>query len=486
MAAVKKSDKQLGGLDTLFLKVEHPRRLMTVTSIWTFKQRLDQKQVYKMLEKLCEEYPRFARTPAHEGFFRSASWVEPVGWQFQDNIVTHTLEEPTKKALQKYCAEQVVTPFDYTKPLWELHAISGLEDDRYAFFWKAHHALADGEGFIRSLLSTTSLGATLKKLEEQSIVSHRRKKEKTSITKNDTNKPESIWQKLPANISAVLSFIWLILYQIYVYSVVTIHDLYCIMLCMLPVTRKDLYYRGLQSHEKEMAWSDDVSIKDIKIVREAFGGTLNDVMLVVITRCLKSYLESIGKRDDNYISFIIPVSLRKPSDWSFQNVVSGSWGFFSMKDLDTRNLLKQVQTEMLAIKNSYGPRMLYETWQWFLSHAPGLCPPMSVYNHVCDIPHGVFTNVPGPTVPIQFAGEEIQEYRTFPPQSGKGSIGMALISYSGKISVGAIADIHPDYPQVANGVCSRFAEEFQLILDEAKMEISKKNANLTLREKKDK
>ncbi|KAG1064156.1 hypothetical protein G6F42_027058 [Rhizopus arrhizus] len=157
-----------------------------------------------------------------------------------------------------------------------------------------------------------------------------------------------------------------------------------------------------------------------------------------------------------------------------------------MKDLDTRHLLKQVQTEMLAIKNSYGPRMLYETWQWFFSHAPGLSPSMSVYNHGCDIPHGVFTNVPGPTVPIQFAGEEIQEYRTFPPQSGKGSIGMALISYSGKVSVGAITDVHRDYPQVANGVCSRFAEEFQLILDEAKMEISKKNANLNLREKKDK
>lgn len=108
MLNVKKSDKQLGGLDTLFLKVEHPRRLMTVTSIWTFNQRLDQKLVYKELEKLCIEYPRFAKTPAHESFFKSAVWTDPVGWNFQDNIVTHTLEEPTKKALQKYCAEQVI------------------------------------------------------------------------------------------------------------------------------------------------------------------------------------------------------------------------------------------------------------------------------------------------------------------------------------------------------------------------------------------
>ncbi|KAI8646519.1 wax ester synthase-like acyl-CoA acyltransferase domain-containing protein [Parasitella parasitica] len=488
MREIKKSDQQLGGLDTLFLKVEHPRRLMTVTSIWTFKQRLDQKQVYKVLERLCEEYPRFAKTPAHEGFFRPATWIEPAGWSFQDNIVNHTLKEPTKKALQKYCAEQVVTPFDYTKPLWELHAISGLENGHYAFFWKAHHALADGEGFIRSLLSTTSLGSTLKKLEEQSVVSHRRKKDiiaadKKRSSDTDTDRPKSSLQKAFAYISAMVNLLWLVLYQIYVYSVVTIHDLYCVLLCILPVTRKDLYYKGLQSHDKEMAWSKDVSIKDIKFVREAFGGTLNDVMLLVITRCLKGYLESIGKRSDNYISFIIPVSLREPSDWSFQNVVSGSWGFFSMNDLDTKQLLRQVKTEMLAIKNSFGPRMLYEIWQWFFGHAPGLSPPMSVYNHICDIPHGVFTNVPGPTVPIDFAGEEIQEYRTFPPQCGKGSIGMALISYSGKVSIGAIADVHRDYPQVANGVCSRFADEFQLVLDEARMETSKKNANLKLHKK---
>lgn len=84
---------------------------------------------------------------------------------------------------------------------------------------------------------------------------------------------------------------------------------------MLPVTRNDLIYNGLQSHEKEMAWSEDVSIKDIKTIREAFGGTLNDVMLTVVTRCIKSYLESIGQRKDNYVNFIIPISLRQPNDW---------------------------------------------------------------------------------------------------------------------------------------------------------------------------
>jgi diacylglycerol O-acyltransferase len=74
-----------------------------------------------------------------------------------------------------------------------------------------------------------------------------------------------------------------------------IHDTYCFILGMLPfITRNDLTYKGLQSYAKEMSWSADVSLKDIKIVRDAFRGTLNDVMLSVVTRCVESYLESVG------------------------------------------------------------------------------------------------------------------------------------------------------------------------------------------------
>jgi hypothetical protein len=146
-----------------------------------------------------------------------------------------------------------------------------------------------------------------------------------------------------------------------------------------------------------------------------------------------------------------------------------------MKDLDTKHLLKQIQREMLAIKTSWMPQLFYTYFQRVF--VPGLSPPLSVYNHYCDIPHGVFTNVPGPTIPLFFAGEQIQQYRTFPPQSGKGSVGIALISYCGQVSIGAIADVHRHYPRLAEGICHRFSQEFEIILEEAKMELSKKSTS---------
>jgi diacylglycerol O-acyltransferase len=183
----------------------------------------------------------------------------------------------------------------------------------------------------------------------------------------------------------------------------------------------------------------------------------------------------IGGKKKFYRTIAMRVKLSNQTlVFSLQNAVSGAWGFFSMKDLDTKSLLKQVKTEMLAIKSSYAPRVLYEYFKTLSGYIPGISPPLAVYNHFCDIPHGVFTNVPGPTLPISFAGEQIQEYRTFSPQCGKGSISITLITYCGKVSIGAIADLHRKYPRLAEGVCERFTKEFGLILEEAKMELSKK------------
>jgi diacylglycerol O-acyltransferase len=170
--------------------------------------------------------------------------------------------------------------------------------------------LADGEGFIRSLLSTTSLGAILKESEQQFIVAHRNKKEHRSYLETQVPQTKSF-------ITVCLSMLYMVIWQLCVYGLTVCHDMYSLLLCILPILRKDLYYPGLQSPEKEMAWSENVSIKDIKLVRQAFGGTLNDVMLVVLTRCMKRYLENEAQRKDDYVCFFIPVSLRQPNDWRY-------------------------------------------------------------------------------------------------------------------------------------------------------------------------
>ncbi|WP_179166576.1 wax ester/triacylglycerol synthase family O-acyltransferase [Streptomyces sp. CB03238] len=42
-------------------------------------------------------------------------------------------------------------PLDLTRPLWECHLIEGLAHDRYALYFKVHHALIDGLGAVQRL-----------------------------------------------------------------------------------------------------------------------------------------------------------------------------------------------------------------------------------------------------------------------------------------------------------------------------------------------
>jgi diacylglycerol O-acyltransferase len=80
-------------------------------------------------------------------------------------------------------------PLDLSKPLWEAHVIEGLEGNRFAFYFKAHHGATDGLGGMRTIkqwLSTDPDGnvgpggdespdkAALEKLDSMAIRTARR------------------------------------------------------------------------------------------------------------------------------------------------------------------------------------------------------------------------------------------------------------------------------------------------------------------------
>ncbi|KAI9027226.1 wax ester synthase-like acyl-CoA acyltransferase domain-containing protein [Phycomyces nitens] len=474
---MQKNDQQMAGFDNLWLQVEHPRRLMTVFSLWMFKHDLQVEQVGESLEKLCKEFPRFTEVAVGGNSFHTATWAKADPWCPIMNVVRHNLEKPTEACLQEYMNEELIKPFDPERPLWQLHVISGLKDGRSAVFWKAHHALSDGEGFIKSILAVTSFGG---KDDQPVMVAHSRKAPTVSESApvypiTDYTLSIQLVKDL-FNFFVLWSTFWLnvIFMRLYSAWIILEHDIRMTLICILPIHRHDLYYSGTQKSQKEISWSDSISIDDVRIVREAFHGTLNDMMLVVVTRSIKSYIESVSTRKDNYARILIPLSLRKPDDWSTRNVVSGAWGWFSMKDLDTKSMVKQVQREMSAIKASYLPQVYYQFVQNVMGLIPGIMPPMPVVNIYADIPHAVFTNVPGPTTPITFGGQEVEEFRLCAPLSGKGGIGIGLASYCGRLTITAQSDCNPDYPHIAEGVCKRFVKEFDLLLAEAKDELARK------------
>jgi diacylglycerol O-acyltransferase len=66
---------------------------------------------------------------------------------------------------------------DRCRPLWEVHVFDGLPEHRIGLYFKTHHGLIDGIGFIRVVLNTVTRAAK-------------------------TSRPQAIWRGLPARQSA--------------------------------------------------------------------------------------------------------------------------------------------------------------------------------------------------------------------------------------------------------------------------------------------
>ncbi|KAI8097242.1 wax ester synthase-like acyl-CoA acyltransferase domain-containing protein [Halteromyces radiatus] len=340
----------LTGMDNMFFQLEHPRRLMTICSVWMFEQRLDTTLILDALEKLCSHYPRFCLVPKHGSLLETPIWSRPRrNWKYRDNLIFHTLKSPTAACLQQYTASQYVKPFDGDKPLWEVHFISGLENNQFAFLWKAHHSMSDGVGIMKAVLATTTSFDAKKETSHLIQQLDRRKSKQmntyifgSSHTSDSSNihhptrarrhqiareryeqhqyerarrKFGVLWQQL------MVWFLWswqlwtIIKYQVY-HEVWTLwlvvepllqqlqHVLLQLLLCPLilisPTTMKRkrlpraMTYDGEQTHGKLIAWTDDMDVADIHMIQRAFGGkesTLNDVMLMVFVRTIRRYLQ---------------------------------------------------------------------------------------------------------------------------------------------------------------------------------------------------
>ncbi|SAL96405.1 hypothetical protein [Absidia glauca] len=477
--AERKISRQLGqhltGVENMFFQVEHVRRLMTICSIWIFSQRLDTTLVLASLENLCSHYPRFCLVPKHGSRTETAIWTRPPRtWKPKDQLVFHTLTTPSTLCLQKYIASQYVQPFDPDKPLWQIHVIAGLKHNQTAILWKAHHSISDGIGIMKAVFATTtSLDPLAETYRQQKLLEERQAK--------DTNDRISSQQQHRPGTFKIMQWIYWLIWGWYLFiSIIQQlrYELWTLSLLVTPLIRliqrrlfwpftpsKDTFdYDGDQTQGKLIAWTDDLARKDIqKVQHQHPGSTLNDVMLLVFERTVQRYTQDRNMHSHTPLRIVIPLSLRPPSDWSMDNKVTGN-----IVGLEAGISLQQVHRRMMLLKRSLLPAvMYYGPLQHLLRYFPFIMVPRCIQHWYADLPHAIFSNIPGPSVPTFFAGQEIIDVHALPPQAGKGCISVGLVSYGDSLNLTVLTDDHPDYPDLANILCKLFVAEFKTVLQES-------------------
>ena len=463
------SRERMSGIDTAWLRMEHPTSLMMIIGIMVFKDKLDFKKLQATIEQRFLAYPRFKQKAVQDP--TGAWWDADRNFDIKHHLKRVKLngkngKSAGKKELEAYVSEMASETLDFSRPLWQFQLIENYQGNGCALLTRIHHCYADGIALISVMLSLTGETA------ESSIARPIPREQRPKGVKHEMDFWTSV-RKPMANVwSGALKLTRGLVEQgleiakdpitmrEFAIKGVELADELRKIAMMEPDTHTR--FKGNLGKQKRVAWCDPLPLAEVKVIGKAHGCSINDVLLATAAGALRDYLERHGDVSAGVeMRAVVPVNLRpieKAGD------LGNQFGLVFV-DLpigvgDPLQRMFLVKERMNTLKGSSQPIVAF-----VLLSAVGMGPKIlqdQIGALIGRNATAVMTNVPGPQKPLYFAGREIDEIDFWVPQSGGIGMGLSILTYNGKVQFGLITDagLVPDPEEVIN----KFADEFEKLV----------------------
>jgi diacylglycerol O-acyltransferase / wax synthase len=362
-------------------------------------------------------------------------WVDDPHFSLDYHIRHTAIPAPGREEQLRQMAARVFSQhLDRNKPLWELWAVEGLQGGRWAFLSKVHHCMVDGVAatdLMSVMFSDTSTGSAP---ERWSAPPEPSSVEILARTMMRWASPAGQLEGLRRALSAP---------QETMRSIVEIaRAAAAASSSMRPVAASSL--TGAIGPHRRWSWAD-VRLTDVKTVRSSLGGTVNDVVLTLITNGFRELLESRGEdvAEDQVVRTMVPVSVRRRGEHGvYNNRVSAVFARLPVGLDDPARRLETIRAEMDGVKESK-----QAVAGDVLTSLSGFAPPLllALGSRLVTLSprlnmHTATTNVPGPQQPVQTLGRRMLESYPFVPVVGSIRIVVAIFSYDGGLYFGVTGD----------------------------------------------
>jgi len=203
-------------------------------------------------------------------------------------------------------------------------------------------------------------------------------------------------------------------------------------------------------------------LEDVKEVRRAFGGTLNDVVLAGVAGGVARVLESRDELTPGLtLKVCCPVSVRADSEhMTLGNKVSAMFVPLPVGEPDPILRLHAIQQSTAVLKEKEQPVAANVLLNLADYGAPTLIGLAARAGHHQPFFNLICTNVPGPQTPLYCMGARLIEAYPMVPLTRNTNIGIAILSYCGTLHVGLYADRDqwPDLEVLEAGIDDSFSE----------------------------
>jgi WS/DGAT/MGAT family acyltransferase len=196
---------------------------------------------------------------------------------------------------------------------------------------------------------------------------------------------------------------------------------------------------------RSMCWAT-FDLAEFKQVKNALGGTVNDVTLAVVASALRRWLaEREVSVEGLELKALVPVSIRTENEHGeLGNKLTAMRGPLPVGVADPVARLRAVSVAMDALKASKQPLGAEAIWglnDWFRDFAPPLLlSPTAAINFSTRLFNLLVTNFPGPQVPFYILGRELTGVFPIGFLARRHALAIAIISYNGQVNFGILSD----------------------------------------------
>ena len=379
-------------------------------------------------------------------------WVDDPSFNLEYHVRHTALPSPGGWGqLQELTARIFSQQLDRSKPLWEMWLIEGLEDDRFALITKTHHSLIDGIAGVDLATVLFDLSPDPPQIPHSGRAWQPHSEPRTTQLLaagivgavrtgvallegafDAMAHPERAWARAKEAAEGVGEIGWAVINP-------------------APETPLNV---PIGPHRRFVGIRAE--LEDFKAVKNAFGGTVNDVVLAVVAGALRTFLIGRGRRTEGVeMRALVPVSVRTEDERGGVGnrivVMRGPLPIYVADPIDRLRFVSNAMDGLKESKQALGAEVI--------SGAQNFAPPTilaqaSRLNFSTRLFNLIVTNVPGPQFPLYVLGREMLQAMpvAFLPENH--ALAIAIMSYNGQMNFGLLGDFDalPDIDSIGASI----------------------------------
>jgi WS/DGAT/MGAT family acyltransferase len=362
-------------------------------------------------------------------------WVDDPDFDLDFHFRKGAVPKPGgRKELADYVQRIHSRQLDRSKSLWEIYYIEGLEDDHVAVLNKVHHAMIDGMSGMDIATVLFDLGPEPRVVEPEPYVPEPAPSPRDLLINTLREGITHPVRSAIGNLAMAVRTPEIVLRR----AQEMVAGFGSILAAGTPP--KSPFNRAVGPNRRfAMA---EAPVSDFKAIKNALGGTVNDVVLASVAGALHRFLKRRGEPTQGLsLRAMIPVSTRDESQkMALGNQVTSIFVDLPVGPMDAASRLRAITAATKDLKQSHqavaaGALMNIGTWAPPTLH--GLAARAVARQRLLNL---VISNVPGPQIPIYLAGAKLLATYPVMPLGETLALAIAVTSLAGTMAFGITSD----------------------------------------------